>query len=117
MAPDVQRDRELIDDAIFCIAKAMRKEAPIPVTLVYMDGPNFPGPNGKFGNMCHEEFPSNDAAIERACQLTKLPNVHSVFIREGKRDSPGEFLWDDAALRAECERRRTKNALRRPKLA
>jgi hypothetical protein len=116
MPPDARRDRELIDDAIFCIAKAMRKLAPIPVTLVYMDGPNFPGPDGKFGNMRHEEFPSNDAAIEKACELTKLPNVHSIFIREGKRDEVGEFLWDDAALRAECERRHQNKVFRRPKL-
>ena len=116
MLPDVQRDRELIDDAVFCIAKAMRKEAAIPVTLVYMDGPNFPGPDGTFGSMRHEEFSSNDAAIERACELTKLPNVHSIFIREGKRDTSGEFLWDDAALRAECERRgwkKTREAARK----
>jgi predicted DNA-binding protein (UPF0251 family) len=109
--PDVQRDRELIDDAIFCIAKAMRKEAAIPVTLVYMDGPNFPGPDGTFGSMRNEEFSSNDDAIERACELTKLPNVHSIFIREGKRDTSGEFLWDDSALRAECERRSWKKAV------
>ena len=34
--PDLQRNRELIEDAAFYIAKEMKKEAAIPVTLVYM---------------------------------------------------------------------------------
>ena len=109
--PDVQRDREFIDDAVFFIAKAMRKETAIPVTLVYLDGPSFPG-NGHFGNMLHEEFPSNEAAIERAYELIKNPNVHSLAIREGTKNSSGEFLWNDLELRNECERRGIKKLRR-----
>jgi hypothetical protein len=103
--PDIQRDRELIEDAVFWIAKEMKKEAAIPVTLVYMDGPNFVGPSGQFGAMRHEEFPSNDAAICRAAELIERPNIHSVAIREGTSTTSGEFLWNDAELRRECARR------------
>jgi transcriptional regulator with XRE-family HTH domain len=103
--PDLQRDCELIEDAVFCIAKEMKKEAAIPVTLVYMDGPNFVGPDGKFGSMRHEEFLSNEAAIRRACQLVGKPNIYSLAIREGTSNSSGEFLWNDPELRRECARR------------
>jgi hypothetical protein len=103
--PDFQRDLELIEDAFFYIAKEMKKEAAIPVTLVYMDGPNFVGPDGKFGAIRHEEFSSNDAAICRVAQLVQRPSVHSLAIREGTSTSSGEFLWNDAELRRECARR------------
>jgi transcriptional regulator with XRE-family HTH domain len=103
--PDVQRDREFIDDATFYIAKEMRKEAAIPVTLVYMDEPNFVGPDGKFGAMRHEEFPTTEAAIERACTLIDKAKGHSFTIREGTTNSSGDFLWSDPELRAERDRR------------
>ncbi len=103
--PDLQRDRELNEDAAFYIAKEMKKEAAIPVTLVYTGGPNFVGPNGQFGAMRHEEFPSNEAATRRACDLIERPSVHSLAVREGTSTSSGEFLWNDAELRRECARR------------
>lgn len=80
----------------------MKKEAAIPVTLVYVNGPNCVGPNGQFGSMRHEE--SNDAAIRRATELIERPNVHSLAIREGTSISSGEFLWNDTDLRRECAR-------------
>jgi len=49
-----------------------------------------------------EEFPSNEAAIERACALMRGPNFHNGYIRAGKA---GEILWNQRALRQECERR------------
>jgi len=103
--PDIARDLELIEDAVFCFAKEMKKEAVIPVTLVYMEGPNFVGPDGRFGVMRHEEFASNEAAIRRAVELIEMPDVHSLAIREGTSNSSGEFLWNDAELRQECARR------------
>jgi hypothetical protein len=113
--PDVQRDREFIDDATFYIAKEMRKEAAIPVTLVYMDGPNFVGPDGKFGTMRHAEFPTTEAAIERACRLIDGSKGHSFAIREGATNSTGEFLWNDPELRAENDRRiKAGERMRRP---
>jgi hypothetical protein len=107
----IHRDREHIDDAVFYIAQAMRKHADIPVTLIYMDGPNFPGPDGKYGMLQHEEFASNEEAIQRARLLVKKPNVHSLAIRE-TNDTSGNFLWNDRELRAECDRR--DNQFRRP---
>lgn len=109
--PDLRRDQEFIDDAVFYIAQAMRRHADIPVTLVYMDGPNFVGPDGKFGKLRHEEFASNEEAIQRACQLVEKSDVHSLAIRE-TNDTSGNFLWNDRELRAECDRR--ANQLRRP---
>jgi transposase-like protein len=103
--PDVQRDRELIEDAAFYIAKEMKKEAAIPVTLVYMVGSNFVGPDGRFGAMRHEECSSNEDAIRRAAALIESPNVHSLAIREGTFNSSGEFLWNDVDIRRECARR------------
>jgi hypothetical protein len=111
--PDVRRDREFIDDATFYIAKEMRKEAAIPVTLVYMDGPNFVGPDGKFGTMRHEEFPATEAAIQKACALIDLTKGHSFAIREGTTNSTGEFLWNEPELRAEYDRRNKEGRIRR----
>lgn len=113
--PDVQRDRELIEDAIFHIAKEMKKEATIPVTLLYMVGPNFVGPNGQFGSMRHEEFPSNEAAIWRACELVENSEVHSLAIREGTANTSGDFLWNEPELRRECSRRPEPRIKRRKK--
>jgi hypothetical protein len=100
--PDVDRDREFIEDAAYSIAKEMRKEAAIPVTLVYTDAPLFYGPYDRIGTLQTEEFPSNDAAIQRACALMQGPNFHGPFIREGKI---GDVLWYEPELRRECERR------------
>jgi len=105
MHPDVQRDRELIEDAIFCIAMEMRKEADMPVTLVFMDGPSFAGPDGRFGNIHTKEFPSNERALEQAFRLMDTSAGHSFAIRTGTADTTGEFLWSEPEIRAEYERR------------
>jgi hypothetical protein len=106
--PDVQRDRDLIDDATWYIAQEMKKEAAIPVTLVYLEGTNFAGTDGRFGGMRHEEFPSNEAAIGRVCELVKMSHMHSFAIRTGTATTSGEFLWNEAELRVECERRKDR---------
>ena len=111
--PDVQRDQEFIDDATFYIAKEMKKEAAIPVTLVYMDGPNFTGPDGKFGTMRHLEFPSNDAAIDRVFMLMDQSKGQSFAIREGTTNIAGEFLWNEPELRAEYARRNHAGRMKR----
>lgn len=111
--PDVQRDRELIDDATFYISKEMRKEAEIPVTLVYIEGPNFVGSDGKFGAMRHEEFKTTELAIQRVCTLMDLTKGHSFAIREGTTNSAGEFLWNEPELRAEYDRRNKAGRMRR----
>jgi hypothetical protein len=103
--PDVRRDRELIEDATWYVAQEMRKDAEIPVTLIYLAGTSFVGADGKFATMQHEEFPSNEAAIQRVCELIKLSHLTSFAIRTGTTNTLGEFLWNEPELRAECERR------------
>lgn len=103
--PDVQRDRELIEDATYCIAMEMRKEAVMPVTLIWMDAPGFTGQNGQFGNIHQREFQSNDAALEQAFRLIDKEAGYSFAIRTGTADSSGEFLWNEPEIRAENERR------------
>jgi hypothetical protein len=103
--PDVLRDRELIEDAVYCIAMEMRKEAVMPVTLIWMDAPGFIGPDGRFGNIHTKEFPSNEKALEAAFQLIDVSKGHSFAIRTGTADSTGEFLWNEPEIRAEYERR------------
>jgi hypothetical protein len=75
------------------------------VTLLYVDGSKFIRLDGKFGTMRHEEFPTTEAAIDRACTLIDRSKGHSFAIREGTTNSSGEFLWNDPELRAENERR------------
>jgi hypothetical protein len=105
MQPDVQRDRELIEDAVYCIAMEMRKEAVMPVTLVWMDTPGFIGPDGRFGNIHTKEFPSNERALQAAFSLMDKSKGHSFSIRTGTANTTGEFLWNEPEMRAEYERR------------
>jgi len=108
--PDVQRDQEFIDDATFYISEEMKKEAEIPVTLVYLDASGFIGPNGHFGNMRHEEFPSNAEALKRAFLLMDQAKGHSFNIRTGTTNSTGELLWKEPELRAEYDRQNKAGA-------
>jgi hypothetical protein len=103
--PDVQRDWEYLEDAVFCIAKEMKKEAPIPVTLVYLNAPLFYGPNDRIGTIRTEEFSSNERALERACELIRGSSFYSPCIREGTSTKPGDIIWLEPELRRECERR------------
>jgi hypothetical protein len=66
----VQRDWELIEDAMFCIAKALE---PGPVTLVYHDRAWRNGPM----QQTLEEFSSTNEAIQRACagMLGAMPQL------------------------------------------
>jgi hypothetical protein len=111
--PDIERDREFIEDATFFIAQEMKKEAAIPVTLVYLDASGFADPNGHFGSMLHEEFPSNAAALKRAFQLMDQSKGHSFNIRTGTTNTTGELLWHEAELRAEYDRQNKKGRFQR----
>jgi hypothetical protein len=93
-SPDVQRDRELIEDAAYCIAKEFMSG---PVTLVYHDRPWRAG----IVKQKSEEFPSKDAAIQRACATMNLPGFHDAFIMIGNQP-----LLDKHDLRRECQRRK-----------
>jgi transcriptional regulator with XRE-family HTH domain len=98
--PDVQRDWELIEDAMFCIAKALE---PGPVTLVYHDRPWRKGTV----QQTFEEFASTNEAIQRACAAMGSPNFNDPFIMAG---NPAEPLLDKQELRRECERRKSSAA-------
>jgi hypothetical protein len=93
--PDVQRDRELIEDATYCIAKEFMSG---PVTLVYHDR------HWRAGTVRskHEDFPSKEAAIQRACTAMNTEEFHDAFIMQGK-----QLLLDKRDLWRECQRLET----------
>jgi transcriptional regulator with XRE-family HTH domain len=105
-APDLERDRDLIEDAAYCIAKELRKSPEFgPVMLVYH---NRPWRKGTV-TPTSETFPSNEAAIKRVCQMMGSADFHDPFIMvPGAGQS--EVLWDKKALKDECERRKTTPA-------
>jgi hypothetical protein len=95
-SPDVERDRELIEDAAYCIAKEFIGG---PVTLAYHDRPWRSGVVKQ--NL--ENFPSKEAAIQRACAEMDSPNFHDAFVMAGDPPRP---LLDKHELRRECQRRK-----------
>lgn len=94
--PDVERDRTLIEDAAYCIAKEFMSS---PVTLVYHDRPWRAGT----AKQTLEEFPSKDAAIQRACAAMGSDRFHDAFIMAGE---PAKPLLDKHDLQRECQRRK-----------
>ena len=99
-SPDVQRDRELIEDAAYCIAKEFMSG---PVTLAYHDRPWRAG----VAKQSLENFPSKEAAIQRACSAMDSANFHDAFIMAG---TPPQPLLDKHELRRECRRRKDSAA-------
>lgn len=97
--PDVNRDAELIEEAIYCIAQVMKKQNPEfgPVTLVVHEDPV----KGRTASQRLEKFPTLRDAIRRACQKLGTPNFHEPFIAS---EGLGELLWDHHQLRRICER-------------
>lgn len=93
--PDVERDRSLIEDAAYCISK----EFTSPVTLVSHDRPWRSG----VVRQKLEQFPSKEAAIQRACAAMGGADFHDAFIMAGNPPTP---LLDKHELRRECERRK-----------
>ena len=98
--PDVDRDAEFLEEAVHCIAMALKKQDPKlgPVTLVVHDDP----PKGGFASQRFEEFAALKDAIRVACQKLDTPGFHEPFIATG---SPMELLYDHHDVRRICERR------------
>ncbi len=96
--PDVERDRSLIEDAMYCIAK----EFTSPVTLAWGDRNWRSG--GAVGQS-QQSFPTKEAAIQRACAAMGEPDFHDAFIMSGNH-----LLLDKHDLRRECERRKDRAA-------
>jgi hypothetical protein len=101
-APDMDRDRELIEDAIYCIARE-RKKAPDfgPVTLVYFDQSWTKGAI----TPTLEEYKTNRDAIRRVAELWMLPKFQDPFIMVGNLDHY-DLLWNKADLQSELDRRK-----------
>jgi|GEM_PF-920976 len=99
-APDVQRDKAFIEEAIYCIAQALKKQNPDfgPVVLVGHDGPA----KGRVMSQQFETFPTLKVAIERACEVFGTSGFHEPFIAT---ESPMELLYDHDELRRICQRR------------
>jgi hypothetical protein len=98
--PDVERDIEIIEDAAYCIAEALKKKNPDfgPVTLVTHDGPA----KGRVASQQLQKFPTARVAIRYVCSKIGSPGFHDPFITT---ESPTELLWDTRELQKECERR------------
>ena len=92
--PDVERDRSLIEDAIYCIAKEFMSG---PVTLFWGDRPWRTG----VVSQKQETLPSKEAAIQRACAAMGAADFHDAFIMAGNQP-----LLDKQELRRECQRRK-----------
>jgi hypothetical protein len=96
--PDVERDRELIEDAAYCIAKEFTGS---PVTLVYHDRPWRAG----MVTPTHKDFPSKEEATQYACSRLGSDQFHDPFIMAGN-----SLLVDKLDLRRECQRRKERAA-------
>jgi hypothetical protein len=101
MAPDLQRDAELIEDAAYYIVLSRRKEPDFgPVTLVWTDVP--PKNGSGAAKLDTREFASNEAAIKYACKHMDSPDFVDPFIIA---QSPSDVIFDKYALRQQCETR------------
>jgi hypothetical protein len=98
-APDMERDRVMIEDAVYCIAKALERKSPDygPVTLVVHDGPS----KGRVARQQLREFRTANAAIEQVCKDLGTPGFFEPFIMTKE----GDLLWDPRELQRECVRR------------
>ncbi|MGV7219341.1 helix-turn-helix domain-containing protein [Bradyrhizobium sp. UFLA05-112] len=98
-APDTERDRMMIEDAVYCIAKALEKKSPNygPVLLVVHDGPS----KGRVAKQQLLEFQTASAAVEQACKDLGTPGYYEPFIMT----KDGDLLWDQRELQRECVRR------------
>lgn len=98
-APDTLRDMPMIEDAVYCIAKALEKKSPDygPVTLVTHDGPT----KGRVAKQALHPFPTTKAAVQHACTRMGSQGFHDPFIMT----KDGDLLWDAQELRRECVRR------------
>ena len=73
--PDMERDREMIEDAVYCVAKALEKKNPGygPVVLVIQDGPS----KGRVARQQLHEFQTANAAVDEVCKSWGSPDSTS----------------------------------------
>lgn len=83
---------------------ALRAPAAGPA-VVQCDAPTF-GTDGRFDLSKKNQYETNEAALEAACELlAKAPNSPVRITSKS-----GEILWSFVALRAECARRSSARA-------
>jgi transcriptional regulator with XRE-family HTH domain len=107
MAPDLGRDRELIEDAAYYIHLSRRKDPDFgPVTLHWNDISPKNGARPAVG--ASRTFPSNEAALKHACRMIGSRGFDGPFITT----KGNELIFDKFDLQQECETRATApNAL------
>jgi hypothetical protein len=98
-APNTLRDMPMIEEAIYCIAEALKKKSPDygPVTLVTHDGPA----KGRVAKQALHPFQTTKAAVRHACKHIGSAGFHDPFIMT----KDGDLLWSPHELRRECIRR------------
>lgn len=97
--PDPIRDAEMIDDAAYCIAKALKKLDPSfgPVTVFSQDGTA----KNRTAKQRSQDFDNVGAALRYVCHNLGATGFHDPFITT---KSPTELLWDPHELKRECAR-------------
>ncbi len=97
--PDPVRDAEMIDDAAYCIAKALKKLDPAfgPVTVFSQDGTA----KNRTAKQQLQDFKTLADALQYVCRNLGTPGFHDPFITT---KSPTELLWDPHELKRECAR-------------
>jgi hypothetical protein len=97
---DVDRDAEIIEDAMYCIAQAHKKHNPDfgPVALVVHDGPA----KGRVAKQRIEDFKTLKDAIDRVCSNNESPDFYAPFIMT---KTPSEVLLDTHDLKRICAQR------------
>jgi len=108
--PDLARDKELIEEASYCIAEAMKKEPDYgPVVLVYHD--RRPLGTVKLGSPARQKirpFDTNESAMEWAFERMGKSNFVDPFIAfpsSGDSAMEPKVLWTTRELMAEYEHR------------
>jgi hypothetical protein len=101
MAPDLQRDRELVDDAAYYIALSRRKEPEYGPVILNWTAVS-PKSGGRSAKPEAKRFSTNEAALKFACKHIGAPNFVDSFITT---PTPSDILFDKHELRQECETR------------
>lgn len=95
--PDPVRDADLIDDAAYCISKALKKLDPAfgPVTVFSQDGPA----KNRTAKQQLQHFKNIGDALLYVCRNLGNDGFHDPFITT---EAPAELLWDHHELKRQC---------------
>ena len=111
IAPDAQRDRDLIEDAIYSVSRELRKDPDFgPVRLVSFSAPW----RTKVMQQSHLTFETTESALRHVCEALDSPGFHDPFIMTepvpGAVSQAADVLWTKEDLRKECQRRSAGSA-------